>query len=357
MRLIVPLVLFTLFIASCSPDAQVKNQSGREAALPTLFRLVAGPNGPMINQGDTVAIAMELADTSQRIDHWSWTVNGKATDYSTPELSWSSQDQKLGSYSFSLTAHLENGKTQTKTIIKEVAAAREPIEYTYEVIQTFPHDPEAYTQGFFLHDGVLYEGTGLRGQSSLREVDLKTGKVNRSYNIPERFFGEGITIKDNKIYQLTWQGKTGFIYDLESFQPIREFQYNTDGWGITHNDTALFMSDGSHRIYVLDPDNLTELGVLEVFNERARMINLNELEWINGEIWANIYGTDYIAIIDPKDGSVLKMVDLTDIFDRRAYRKRADVLNGIAYNPESELVLVTGKLWPNVYEIRIIPKN
>lgn len=356
MRRFVSLLLLTAFFASCSSDPKVKDTSGRKAALPTLFRLSAGPNGPMLNQGDSLTITSELVTTEVSVQRWSWTVNGKSNPAIEPELHWHSEGEKLGQYSFSLTAHLADGRTQTKTIIKELAAANEPVEYTYEVVNTYPHDPDAYTQGFYLHEGTLYEGTGLRGKSSLREVDLTTGKIKRSYNIPARFFGEGITVWNNQLFQLTWQGKTGFVYDLATFTPIREFQYNTDGWGITHNDTTLFMSDGTHRIYLLDPESLTELGVLEVYNERARMINLNELEWINGEIWANIYGTDYIAIIDPKDGTVNKMLDLTNIFDRRAYGKQADVLNGIAYDTEKDRVLVTGKLWPQVYEITVRPK-
>ena len=357
MRRIVPFVAILLLVACQSDPKSTGDSPSKIEKLPTLFRLVSEGSAPLLNQGDTVVINVEVVDHSFDIGEWQWTVNGLPTAGSGTGLLWFSADQKLGEYAFTLTGKTAYGQAQSKTLIKEIAAAQEPDQYTYELVRTLPHDPNAYTQGLYLHDGVFYEGTGLKGQSSLREVEVETGKVVRSHSIPARFFGEGITVKDDKLYQLTWQGKTGFVYDLETLKPIEEFNYNTEGWGLTHNDTALFMSNGSHRIYILDPPTMTEIGVLQVYNERARMINLNELEWINGEIWANVYGTGYICRIDPKTGAVTGIVDFTQIFDRRSYPRRTDVFNGIAYDESTGNLFVTGKLWPNVFEVRIVPQG
>ncbi len=357
MRRIVPFVVVLFLFACQSGSPRPKNNTPDAEKLPTLFRLSTSPGGPMINQGDTLVLLVEIVDPSYEIVEWNWTVNGLPTAGSETGLLWFSTGRKLGKYTFTLTGKTADGRTLSKTIIRELAAASTPEQYTYELVRTLPHDPNAYTQGFCLHNGVFYEGTGLKGKSSLREVEVVTGNILRSYNIPTRFFGEGITVKDGKLYQLTWQGKTGFVYDLETFRPLKEFTYNTEGWGLTHNDTALFISDGSHRIYALDLKTLTETGTIEVYNEQARMINLNELEWINGEIWANIYGTDYICRINPKTGAVTGMIDFTQIFNSSTYPHRIDVFNGIAYDDQTETVYVTGKLWPHVFEVRIVPSG
>lgn len=356
MRRIVLLSLIA-FLAGCSSEPSQKGSSQpQKEKLPTVFRLTTEATAPFMQQGDTLVIEVERVDESIAFEQWQWTVNGRPTAGSESGLLWFSDGVRLGEYAFTLTGTTADGRSQSKTIIKEIAASSEPAQYSYELVKEYPHDPDAYTQGFYYHDGVMYEGTGLKGQSSLREVDIETGKISRSHNIPARFFGEGVTIFENRLYQLTWKGQTGFIYDLETFTPVEEFYYNTEGWGLTHNDTALFMTDGSHRIYVLDPKTMTQIDVIQVYNERARMINLNELEWIGGELWANIYGTRYIARIDPNSGAVTGVIDFNSIFDRRSYARRTDVFNGIAYNAETGHVYVTGKLWPSVYEVRIVPQ-
>jgi len=226
--------------------------------------------------------------------------------------------------------------------------------YSYEVVEAYPHDPEAFTQGLVWHDGRLYESTGLYGRSSLREVDLEKGEILRMVELDADFFGEGLAILGDKIYQLTWREKKGFIYHLDSLELIGEFTYDTEGWGITTDGRQLIMSDGSHILYFLDPDTLQVVRKLEVRDGGVRVSRLNELEYVNGEIYANVWLSDYVAAIDPDTGRVKGWVDFSGLLDGElAEEYQVDVLNGIAYDAENERLFVTGKLWPALYEVRV----
>ena len=239
--------------------------------------------------------------------------------------------------------------------LKPSAPARaEPVEYTYRIVHTYPHDPGAFTQGLIYHKGRLYEGTGLRGQSSLREVELETGKILREHNLPERYFGEGIALFDGRIVQLTWQSKLGFVYELDSFNQIREFQYTTEGWGITHDGQRWIMSDGSDTLFFLDSQTLMETGRVRVFDRGRPVGNLNELEYVKGKVLANVWTTDRIAQIDSSTGTVTGWIDLSGLSARMDLSRPIDVLNGIAYDPDDDRLFVTGKLWPNLFEIVLI---
>lgn len=229
--------------------------------------------------------------------------------------------------------------------------------YGYKIINTFPHNTESFTQGLFLEDGILYESTGLNGKSAIKKLDLKTGKVIKSRNMQDKFFGEGMTIVDNKIYQLTWRTKTGFVYDKDSLEILRTFSYKTQGWGITYDGKYLILSDGSNILYFMNPKSFVIVGKLEVYDEKGKVGNLNELEYINGEIYANIWGKELIARIDPKTGHINSWIDLTGILTPEDRKGKEDVLNGIAYNSENKTLLVTGKFWPKIFEIDIIEKK
>lgn len=228
--------------------------------------------------------------------------------------------------------------------------------YTYEVVKIFPHDPSAFTQGLLFDEGILYESTGLNGYSSIRRVDLESGKVLALVPLPETFFGEGIAIVDQKLYQLTWQEQTGFIYDKETFALQQQFSYPTQGWGITFDGNRLIMSDGTPRLYFWDPETVTQVGAIDVYDENGPVAALNELEYINGEIFANIWQTDQIARIDPITGAVTGWIDLTGLLPPEDRTPAADVLNGIAYLPEGNRLFVTGKRWPKLFEIRLLPE-
>lgn len=230
-----------------------------------------------------------------------------------------------------------------------------PTVYTYRVINTFPHDPNAFTQGLDFDDGRLFEGTGRWGESTLREVDLQTGAVLRSHSLDAQYFGEGITVFNGKIYQLTWQELTGFIYERDTFEPLQTFSYPHEGWGITHDGTRLIVSDGSSTIRFWDPNTLQEIGNITVRDDQGPVNRLNELEYIDGEIWANIWLTDLIARISPETGDVLSYIDLTGLLDAGTLTQPADVLNGIAVDDSGRL-FVTGKLWPTLFEIEVVEK-
>ncbi|HMF57319.1 MAG TPA: glutaminyl-peptide cyclotransferase [Pyrinomonadaceae bacterium] len=235
---------------------------------------------------------------------------------------------------------------------EQSATARGVPVYTYEVVNNWHHDPEAYTQGLIFYDGFLYESTGLNGQSSLRKVDLTSGKVIQQVKVPEEFFAEGMTIFRGRIFQLTWKHNKGFIYNLEDFQKAGEFTYEGEGWGLTHDDESLIMSDGTSRIRFLDPTSFKVKRTINVTDSNHPITELNELEYIRGEIYANIWETDRIARIDPRTGKVTGWIDLTGLLHVEDSSQPVDVLNGIAYDTEHDRLFVTGKLWPKLFEIR-----
>jgi len=220
------------------------------------------------------------------------------------------------------------------------------------VVKTYPHDPRAFTQGLEFLGGYLYESTGRQRQSTLRRVVLETGKVVQSVRLPDETFGEGLTIFHGKIYQLTWLDKTGFIYDLRTLEKLGKFSYNTEGWGLTHDDASLILSDGTNRLQYIDPSSFQVTKTLEVFAGPEAVTNLNELEFIRGEIWANIWHSDRIARIDPKSGQVTAWIDLKAITERETHEQE-DVLNGIAWDPGRQSLYVTGKNWSKLYEIGV----
>lgn len=232
-----------------------------------------------------------------------------------------------------------------------------PPVYTFEIINTYPHDPTAFTQGLVITDEGLYEGTGRWGESTIREVVLETGAVVRTHALDPQYFGEGIAILNDRIYQLTWQEQTGFVYDRATFEELQTFTYPHEGWGITHDGTRLIVSDGTATIRFWDPATLQETGRITVRDNQGPVNRLNELEFVNGELWANIWLTDLIARIDPATGDVLGYIDLTGLLDTSTLTQPADVLNGIAYDAATGRLFVTGKLWPALYEIRIVPSQ
>lgn len=233
--------------------------------------------------------------------------------------------------------------------------------YNYEIVKAYPHDPKAFTQGLEFKDGVLYEGTGGKDgddfYSSLRKVDIASGRVLKKFDLSRDYFGEGITIFNDKIYQLTWREMTAFVYDMD-FKKTGEFRYAGEGWGLTHDGTNLIMSDGTHVIRFVNPDDFKTVRTIVVKDENGRpVMQLNELEFVKGEIWANIWQTGWIVRIDPNDGKLLGRIDLNTLADDEMKKNEdADVLNGIAYDAASDRLFVTGKQWTSLFEIKVNPK-
>ena len=236
-------------------------------------------------------------------------------------------------------------------VVWGVAREREPPVYGFEVVHAYPHDPQAYTQGLVYAGGVLYEGTGKYGESTLRRVDLETGKVLQAQALDRSLFGEGIAIWDGQIIQLTWRNNLAIVYDQRTFRELRRFEYRGEGWGLTHDGRHLILSDGSATLRFLDPQTFRVVRQLLVQSRGRRVGRLNELEYVRGEIFANIYYQDHIARISPRTGEVLGWIDLRGLWPQRS--ERDAVLNGIAYDAEGDRLFVTGKDWPKLYEIRL----
>lgn len=230
-------------------------------------------------------------------------------------------------------------------------AAPAPVQ-GYEVVRTFPHDRGAFTQGLFMRDGVLYESTGLNGRSSVRRVSLETGAVEQKADLDPKYFGEGAVDWDDKIVQLTWTHGLGFVRDRSTFAVTSTFSYAGEGWGLTRDDRRIIMSDGTAELRFLDPKTLKETGRVKVTEDGRPIDQLNELEFIKGEVWANVWQTDQIVRIDPKTGKVVGRLDLSGLLTPQEAR-RADVLNGIAYDAKADRIFVTGKLWPWMFEIKV----
>lgn len=227
--------------------------------------------------------------------------------------------------------------------------------YSYEVVNVYPHDPAAFTEGLLFRDGYLYESTGMNGASSIRKVELKSGRVVQQRDLPSTIFGEGIVDWKNELISVTWKTQEGYVFDIDTFDFKRKFNYPGEGWGMTHNDKNLLLSDGTPSIRVLDPQTLRQTAAIHVTAQGKPVDQLNELEWVKGQIYANIWQTNRIARIDPKTGKVTAWIDLSGLLSHsdRAF-DRVDVLNGIAYDAKGDRLFVTGKYWPNLFEIRLV---
>jgi glutamine cyclotransferase len=269
----------------------------------------------------------------------------------------SSLTSATGVRSVKLMAYNGKSRPQSISVFITILSDLVPKKYGYKTLMTYPHDNKAYTQGLLFHNGFLYEGTGQEGSSSLRKVQFESGSVLQKHNLEAKFFGEGIALVGNQIFQLTWQSKVGFIYDLESFRELGRFYYNTEGWGLTTMGQQLVMSDGSNKLLIVDPLNFNTISTIEVYDNQSMVVNLNELEFISGEIWANIYLTDLIARIDPSTGKVVGYIDLKGIISSSDRRDDGDdVLNGIAWDAAADRIFVTGKNWAKLFQISIIEK-
>lgn len=237
------------------------------------------------------------------------------------------------------------------------AAAQQVRTYGYKVEEVLPHDPASYTQGLFFHEGVLYESAGQYGESNFRQVDLKTGRVERRLPFERRYFAEGACVLGDRLYVLTWREQECFVYDIRSWKKLGSFRYLGEGWGLTTDGKSLIMSDGSSVLTFRNPETFVAERTVTVTLNGQKVLYLNELEYIKGEVWANVYGTDQIVRIDPETGKVRAVVNLKNILPVQLRRRDTDVLNGIAYEPKSGAVYVTGKYWPKMYRITLVEKK
>ena len=320
--------------------------------------MINAPQKIQINKELTISVSEK---NDQPIDSVQFLLDDKKVKSNQNSATLNINDYKLGKHVITAIVFHENKTTKVSETIYFLADAAPEI-YTYKIINTFPHDKDAYTQGLEFFNGFLYEGTGRKGSSSIRKVELKTGKILQQKDLDQQYFGEGITIFNNKLYQLTWQSGIGFVYDLNTFEQEKTFNYtkSREGWGLTHNGEKLIKTDGTEFIWFLNPETLVEERYIEVYTNERKVEKLNELEFVNGLIYANIWQQNSILIVNPNSGKVEGVANLNGLktlIDKEQKLDDADeVLNGIAFDKENNRLFVTGKHWGKLYEIELLKK-
>lgn len=350
-------LLFSLasLVLLFSCDSSTKKQESQSPRVKNVTTIESPRNGLRATIGDTIQFKIAFSDSKISIDSVVIVCEGK--EVTTNQLVWYTDAEKPGKKSLSVTSYLSNGSVERRGHTVTLLSDIEPTKYTYRITNTFVHDPDAFTQGLFIDNDKLYESTGEKGRSTLRQVDMTSGRVIKSVDISSQYFGEGIAAINNKIYMLSWKERTGFIFDQNTFEQISQFSYPTEGWGMTSNGEELIMSDGTFILRYMDPESFSEIRQIKVYDQNGPIDYLNELEYINGDIFAIRWQTDLVYIIDSASGKVKGILDLEGIFDSSKYDRRLDVLNGIAYDHKKDRYYITGKWWPKLFEIQLIAAN
>ena len=324
-----------------------------ENALKNLFSIENASIKPILKLEESIDLVLQNKE-NKTIDSVVYYINEKRVGSvkGNEKLTFALKNQKLGNQSIKALVYFESKNIDISTSFS-IYASQEPKILNYSIVTTYPHDINAYTQGFEFYNGTLLEGTGQYKESTLRKTDYKTGKVTEQIKLDDKYFGEGITVLKDKIYQLTWKEKTGFIYDVKTFKLEKTFSFETEGWGITNDGEKLYMSDGSEKIYTLDPVTLKVVDYISVYTAGSKIESINEMEWVNGKIWANVYQKDVIAVINPKTGAVENVINCSELKSKVTQHSELDAFNGIAFNPSTKTYFVTGKNWDKTFEIKI----
>lgn len=343
-KVLVSAMLF-LVIISCG---------GGNAQNSQLFDIQIDGNKKEFRQQEAIGVTIQNKK-GKTIEGVTYSIDGKDLPVSDNKVQL--QVQKLGDKTLKALVVYDGGTVELLKKIK-VLASNPPEIYTYEIINEYPHDKEAYTQGLEFHKDTLYESTGQKGKSSLRKVDYRTGKILKKIDLESSHFGEGITILNNKIYQLTWQSGLGFVYNVSNFEKIDSFTYgkSREGWGLCNDGERLYKSDGTEKIWVLNPNTLVEEDYIEIVTDKSIFNKANELEYVDGKIYANVYQKESMMIIDAASGAIEGVINFGGLKDKVTKHDALDVLNGVAYNPNSKTFFVTGKNWDKLFEVRIKKK-
>lgn len=362
LRLILPLFLIAIFVipllVNCNGDPE-PDPNGNDTLQPIQVITVdfISPNqSEIVTYGDTINFQVQSSYDDATLTSVEFLLDGNSIGNgdSTYAIAYALNDISGGQHKIKAVGNYSDGRVGTQMIFFNVVSDIEPTAYEYEVVNTYKHDKTAYTQGLEFFDGVLYESTGLEhGRSSLRRVDFHTGEVMQMVTIESKHFAEGITFWNDQIYQLTYTSQLCFVYDRNDLSKITQFTYAGQGWGLTHDTTFLIMSDGTPEIRFLNPDSFDEDHRITVYDNNGPVENINELEYVDGVIYANLYQTEIIAKIDPATGKVLGYIYMNGLLPPLEH-KNVDVLNGIAYEPNTKKFYVTGKLWPSLFEVRFI---
>lgn len=353
---LVSLWVLMILLQSCGKDQEKDKKINRDLRYKPKTGIVY-PDKAQHVVGDSIHIEVEKKETDILIDSVQFFINSEYlhTDINSPfTFNLQTGDFHVGEHHIRTVSYYnqENQDVNRTSII--LHSDIKPKTYTYRIINSYPHDPEAFTQGLVYNGQYLFEGTGQKGESSIRKLNLETGNVIQSHYISSNLFGEGITIHEDKLIQLTWKGRMGFIYDKHSFEEIDQFNYPTEGWGITTIGDKLVMSDGSATLYELETTGYTETRRFDVYGQKGPVQDLNELEYVNGLIYANVFQSNEIAMIDPHTGKLVGIINLEGLSELNEYGAEIDVLNGIAYDSANNRLFVTGKWWTNIFEIEII---
>ena len=343
-------IITAIIIFSCSQNKESEYKNSPRVK--SYVKLTSPNSNEVFNKNDIINF---IVDTNDKVEEDSSIIffnNEKIVFNKNVKIETNSL-LKFGKYNFKIKTWLSNNKIETNFKTIYLYPKEAPKELSYEITNIYPHDSEAYTQGLLIDiNEKLYESTGQYGNSTLREVNLKTGKIIKTIKLEDKYFGEGITLYKNNIYLLTWKSNKGFVYDKNTFDKIDEFNYNTEGWGITTIKDKLVMSNGTENLNFINPNTYKIENQIQVYDNNGKVININELEFINDKIYANIYGKDIILIINYITGKVENFINLNNIFNKKNYTGKIDVLNGIATN--NNKIYVTGKWWPSMFEIKIM---
>ena len=347
-------ILLGITLASCNETKKGEN---------TLFSFDNSKFKEQYQPQEAIDLGI-LNSNSKTIDSIIYYVNDKkiGSKKGVDKLTFELKDQKLGYQNLKALVYYE-GENSEATARVELVSDIQPKLLKYTIVNTYPHDIQAYTQGLEFYRDTLYEGTGngsgnstgIKGVSSLRKTNYKTGEVYKKVELADNYFGEGITILNNKIYQLTWQNNEGYVYNADTFKKEKTFTYfkPIEGWGLTNDGKYLYQSDGTEKIWIIDPTTFKEVDYLNVYSFETKIKAVNELEWIDGKIYGNVYQKDAIAVINPKNGAVEAIINLVDLKKKITQLPDTDVLNGIAYNPKTKTIFVTGKNWDKMFEIKV----
>ncbi|NLN24454.1 MAG: glutaminyl-peptide cyclotransferase [Bacteroidetes bacterium] len=341
------LILISLLTITLSCGDKIEEKS-------TLFAIEIENSKRTYTPNDLLSVRIKREENIP-VDSVVYYLNGNHVTMVDDKISL--KDEKLGNKE--LTAKIYTAKkTHEATVSILILSDVRPVLYTYEILETYPHDSNAYTQGLEFHGDTLYESTGQYGMSSLRKTNYKTGEVLKKVELEDHFFGEGITILNNKIYQLTWMSKTGLIYNLQTLEQTGTFLYNEskEGWGLCNDGKNIYKSDGTEKIWTLNPNTLAEKEFIEIYTNTSKIRSVNELEWVDGKIFANIYQQESVAIINPENGAVEGVIDFTTLRNQVTQHPSLDVLNGIAYKGEKDILYITGKNWDKLFKVRILKK-
>ena len=336
------LSIFLLFIImSCGSNSGVVKSD---------FSITSNAKGNTINNNETLSLSIKNPK-NHNIQSVSYSLNGESISESLPL-----NNIKLGAQTIEATVNYNGDQTQITKLTVTILGSIAPKVYSFNIINEYPHDITSYTQGLEFFNNELYEGTGQYNESKLRKVNYETGEVLQNVDLANEYFGEGITVLNNNVYQLTWKRGTGLVYEANTLERKGSFKYgqSKEGWGLCNDGKVIYKSDGTERIWILNPETLAEETYIQAYTNKGKIVELNELEWVNGKIYANRWQKDGVAIINPTNGAIEGVIDFSSLKEKVTQHENLDVLNGIAYNPETQTIFVTGKRWDKIFEVEII---